>query len=87
MEVIDLELQGHFCNRILGNSVCSHDNSSQTQVKITKYAPKMHPGILSAVIEKGVGVGGGGGGGGWGGGGDGGDVDLQDQFGHFDLEF
>ena len=42
-----------FWLRILGNSACPHDNSSQTWAKITKFAPSMHHGILSAGIENG----------------------------------
>ena len=38
---------------ILGNSVRPHDNSSQIWPRITKFAPSMHPGILSAGIENG----------------------------------
>ena len=36
---------------ILGKSACPHDNSSQIWARITKFAPNVHPGILSAVIE------------------------------------
>ena len=38
---------------IIGNSACPRDNSSQTWTGITKFAPNMHPGILSAGIENG----------------------------------
>ena len=42
-----------FSLRILGNLACPHDNSSQIWARITKFAPNMHPGILSAGIENG----------------------------------
>ena len=42
-----------FWLRILGNSVCPPDNSSQIWARITKFAPNMQPGILSAGIENG----------------------------------
>ena len=37
--------------RILGNSACQCDNSSQIWARITKFAPNMRPGILSAGID------------------------------------
>ena len=40
-----------FWLRILGNSACLRDNSSHIWARITKFAPNMHPGILSASIE------------------------------------
>ena len=42
-----------FWLRMLGNLDCYHDNSSQITARITKFAPKMHPGTLSPVIENG----------------------------------
>ena len=42
-----------FWLRILGNPACPCDNSSQVLARITKFAPNMHPGILSAGIENG----------------------------------
>ena len=36
-----------FWLRILGNSNCPHNNSSQIWARITQFAPNMHPGILS----------------------------------------
>ena len=63
MILVGIENMGHwpwpsrslwpFCLRILGNSACPHDNSSQIWARITKFAPNMHPGILSAGIENG----------------------------------
>ena len=40
-------------NRGLGNSTCPCDNLSQIWARITTFAPNMHPGTLSAVIENG----------------------------------
>ena len=42
-----------FSLKILGNSACLCDNSSQIWARITKFAPNMHPGILSVGIENG----------------------------------
>ena len=42
-----------FWLRILGNSSCPRNNSSQIRVRITEFAPNMHPGILSSGIENG----------------------------------
>ena len=42
-----------FCLRILGNLACLLDNSSQIWARITKFAPNMHLGILSAGVEYG----------------------------------
>ena len=54
MEVIDLDLPRSFWQfwlSILGNLACPRDNSSQISTRITKLAPTMHLGILSAGIE------------------------------------
>ena len=48
--VIDLGILA-FWLRILWNPICPRDNSSQILVGITKFAPNIHPGILSAQIE------------------------------------
>ena len=40
-----------FWLRIIGNSACPCDNSSQNWARITKFAPNMHPGILSSGVE------------------------------------
>ena len=55
MEVIDLDLQYHLVtwHRILGNLDCLRDNSSQISSRITKFAPNMHPRILSTAIWNG----------------------------------
>ena len=42
-----------FWLKILGNSACPDNNSSYVWARITKFAPYMHPGILSAGIENG----------------------------------
>ena len=42
-----------FWLRILGNLACPHDKSSQIWARITKFAPSVHHGILSAGIENG----------------------------------
>ena len=42
-----------FWLRILGNSACPRDNSSQIWAGITKFAPNIHPAILSVGIENG----------------------------------
>ena len=39
--------------RFLGNSACPLDNSSQIKIRITKFAPNMHPGLLSTGFENG----------------------------------
>ena len=49
MEVIDLWSSRSFWPfwlRIVGNSVCTHNNLSQIWARITKCAPNMHSGIL-----------------------------------------
>ena len=43
-----------FWLRIIGNSDCSCDNSSQILARITKFAPNMHLGILKVVLKMGV---------------------------------
>ena len=42
-----------FWLKIVGNSACPHENLSQIWARITKFAPSMHHGILSAGIENG----------------------------------
>ena len=42
-----------FWLRMVGNLACPRDNSSQMWARITKYAPNMHHGMLSAGIENG----------------------------------
>ena len=44
---------GPFWIKIVGNSACPHVNSSQIWARITKFAPSMHHGILSAGFENG----------------------------------
>ena len=58
---VGIENRGHwswpsrsFWLRILGNLDCPHDNSSSIWARITKFAPNMHPWILSACMENGV---------------------------------
>ena len=47
----DLPCFWQFWLRIVGNLACQRDNSSQIWARLTKFAPNMHLGILSASIE------------------------------------